>query len=60
MSFNKNMCGFGIGIFKTTSALLNGFEIYQAALGSQVHKPGAPEPGPIFTPVITTLFTLSL
>ena len=54
------MCGFGIGIFMTTSALLNEFEIYQAALGSQMHKPGAPEPGLIFTPVITTLFTLSL
>ena len=41
----------------TTSALLNGFKVCQVALDSKVHKPSTPKLGPMFTQVITTLFT---
>ncbi|MFQ5901770.1 MAG: glycosyltransferase, partial [Thermodesulfobacteriota bacterium] len=47
---------YGIDIFMTTSALLNGFKRCQVALGSKVHKPSAPKLGPMFTQVVTTLF----
>jgi len=57
MAWEKNTRQYGIDIFMTTSALLNGFKICQVVLGSKVHKPSAPKLGPMFTQVITTLFT---
>ena len=56
MAWEKNTRQYGIDIFMTTSALLNGFKVCQVALGSKVHKPSAPKLGPMFTQVITTLF----
>lgn len=57
MAWEKNTRQYGIDIFMTTSALLNGFKICQVALGSKVHKPSAPKLGAMFTQVITTLFS---
>ena len=57
MEWGNNTRQYGIDIFMTTSALLNGFKVCQVALGSKVHKPSAPKLGPMFTQVITTLFT---
>ena len=42
----------------TTSALLNGFKSRPGrVLGSKVHKPSAPKLGPMFTQVVTTIFS---
>jgi glucosylglycerate synthase len=57
MPWEKDTRQYGIDIFMTTSALLNGFKICQVALGSKVHKPSAPKLGAMFTQVITTLFS---
>ena len=57
MAWEKNTRQYGIDIFMTTSALLNGFKVCQVALGSKVHKPSAPKLGAMFTQVITTLFS---
>ncbi|MGR3175258.1 MAG: glycosyltransferase [Candidatus Scalindua sp.] len=56
MAWEKNTRQYGIDIFMTTSAILNGFKVCQVALGSKVHKPSAPKLGPMFTQVISTLF----
>ncbi len=48
---------YGIDIFMTTSALLNGFKVCQVVLGSKVHKPSAPKLGPMFTQVVNTIFS---
>ena len=47
---------YGIDIFMTTTALLNGFKRCQVPLGTKVHKPSAPKLGPMLTQVVTTLF----
>ncbi len=57
MAWEKDTRQYGIDIFMTTSALLNGFKVCQVALGSKVHKPSAPKLGAMFTQVITTLFS---
>ncbi|ODS32464.1 MAG: hypothetical protein SCARUB_02408 [Candidatus Scalindua rubra] len=57
MAWEKNTRQYGIDIFMTTSALLNGFKLCQVVLGSKVHKPSATKLGPMFTQVISTLFT---
>jgi glycosyltransferase involved in cell wall biosynthesis len=57
MAWEKNTRQYGIDIFMTTSALLNGFKVCQVVLGSKVHKPSAPKLGDMFTQVITTLFS---
>ncbi len=57
MAWEKDTRQYGIDIFMTTSALLNGFKICQVVLGAKVHKPSAPKLGPMFTQVITTLFS---
>lgn len=48
---------FGIDIFLTTCALLDGFRVAQTHLGAKVHKPSAPKLGPMFTQVVNTLFS---
>ena len=57
MAWERNTRQYGIDIFMTTSALLNGFKVCQVVLGSKVHKPSAPKLGAMFTQVITTLFS---
>jgi len=56
MAWEKSTRQYGIDIFMTTSAILNGFKVCQVALGSKVHKPSAPKLGPMFTQVISTFF----
>ncbi len=56
MAWENSTRQYGIDIFMTTSAVLNGFKVCQVALGSKVHKPSAPKLGPMFTQVISTLF----
>lgn len=48
---------YGIDIFLTVQALLGGFPVAQTSLGAKVHKPSAPKLGPMFTQVVTTLFS---
>ncbi|MFQ5962980.1 MAG: glycosyltransferase [Candidatus Scalinduaceae bacterium] len=57
MAWERNTRQYGIDIFMTTSALLNGFRVCQVLLGSKVHKPSAPKLGSMFTQVVTTLFS---
>ena len=57
LEWEKSTGQYGIDIFMTTSALLNGFKVCQVALGSKVHKPSAPKLGLMFTQVIRTLFS---
>jgi glycosyltransferase involved in cell wall biosynthesis len=57
MAWEKDTRQYGIDIFMTMSALLNGFKVCQVVLGSKVHKPSAPKLGAMFTQVITTLFS---
>lgn len=57
MEWGNETRQYGIDIFMTTSALLNGFSLGQVVLGSKVHKPSAPKLGPMFTQVITTIFS---
>ena len=52
---------FGIDIWLTTMALVNGFRICQARLGAKIHDvkdPGA-SLGPMFRQVVATLFSLT-
>ncbi len=56
LKWETNVREYGIDIFMTTSALLNGFKRCQVSLGSKIHKPSAPKLGPMFTQVVTTLF----
>ena len=56
MDWGENTRQYGIDIFMTTAALLNGFKCCQVVLGSKIHKPSAPKLGPMFTQVVTTLF----
>lgn len=48
---------YGIDIFLTVNALLGAFSVAQTSLGAKVHKPSAPKLGPMFTQVVTTLFS---
>lgn len=57
MEWGKDTRQYGIDIFMTSSALLNGFKLGQVVLGSKVHKPSAPKLGPMFTQVVTTIFS---
>ena len=57
MDWCKDTRQYGIDIFMTTSALLNGFKAGQVVLGSKVHKPSAPKLGPMFTQVVNTIFS---
>ncbi|MDR4497614.1 MAG: hypothetical protein MRK02_06795 [Candidatus Scalindua sp.] len=57
MEWEESTRQIGIDIFMTTSALLNGFKVGQVVLGSKVHKPSAPKLGPMFSQVVSTLFS---
>ncbi len=57
MEWEESTRQYGIDIFMTTSALLNGYKVGQVVLGSKVHKPSAPKLGPMFTQVVSTLFS---
>lgn len=48
---------YGIDIFMTLNALLGGFSVAQTSLGAKIHKPSAPKLGPMFSQVVTTLFS---
>ena len=56
MEWSENTNQYGIDIFMTSAALLNGFKCCQVVLGAKIHKPSAPKLGPMFTQVVTTLF----
>jgi glycosyltransferase involved in cell wall biosynthesis len=56
MEWNETTNQYGIDIFMTSAALLNGFKCCQVVLGAKIHKPSAPKLGPMFTQVVTTLF----
>ncbi len=47
---------YGVDIFLTMSAITGGFRIAQTRLGTKIHKPIAPELGPMITQVLSTLF----
>ena len=48
---------YGVDVFATLNALLNGFRVCETVLGAKIHKPSAPKLGPMFTEVVTTLFS---
>ncbi len=56
MEWKESTRQYGIDIFMTTTALLNGFKSCQVMLGSKVHKPSAPKLGLMFSQVVSTLF----
>lgn len=56
MEWSESTKQYGIDIFMTTTALLNGFRSCQVVLGSKVHKPSAPKLGAMFSHVVFTLF----
>jgi glycosyltransferase involved in cell wall biosynthesis len=56
LEWNETTKQYGIDIFMTSAALLNGFKCCQVVLGAKIHRPSAPKLGPMFTQVITTLF----
>jgi hypothetical protein len=56
-SWGESTREYGIDIFLTLQALLGRFCVGQTTLGAKVHKPSAPKLGPMFTQVVTTLFT---
>jgi glycosyltransferase involved in cell wall biosynthesis len=56
MQWSEETRHYGIDIFMTTGAILNGFKVCQVVLGSKVHKPSAPKLGSMFTQVVATLF----
>ncbi len=56
LKWTNNTRQYGIDIFMTSTALLNGFTGCQVVLGSKVHKPSAPKLGPMFSQVVSTLF----
>ncbi len=51
---------YGIDIFMSLNAVLGGFKICQAGLGTKVHKASAPKLGIMFEQVIETLLTILL
>jgi glycosyltransferase involved in cell wall biosynthesis len=56
-SWGKNVRQYGVDIFMTVEALMGGFRVAQAVLGSKIHKPSAPKLGEMFTQVVDTLFS---
>ena len=56
-SWGKNIRQYGVDIFMTVEALMGGFRVAQAVLGSKIHKPSAPKLGEMFTQVVDTLFS---
>ncbi|GBE38920.1 MAG TPA: glycosyltransferase [Nitrospirae bacterium] len=58
--WDTNVRHYGVDIFMTLHAILGGFKICEAGLGTKVHKASAPKLGPMFSQVVTTLFNLIL
>ena len=57
-TWTENIRQYGIDVFMTLNALLNGFEIRQAGLGTKIHTASAPKLGNMFSQVAHTLFLL--
>lgn len=47
---------YGIDVFMTMNAIIGGFDICRVGLGSKVHKPSAPNLGPMFLHVVNSAF----
>jgi len=54
--WNETTRQFGIDNFMTTHAILGGFRLCQAGLGSKIHKVSQPKLNEMFVQVVTTLF----
>ncbi|MBN2067150.1 MAG: glycosyltransferase, partial [Candidatus Diapherotrites archaeon] len=61
-NWESNAAKFGIDIFMTSSAVLNGFKVKQVFLGSKVHDAKDPSENlkPMFEQVVGTLFGIAL
>jgi len=59
--WDTDVARFGIDIFMTTTALVDGARIAQAFLGAKIHDPKDPgaDLGPMFTQVVGTLLALA-
>lgn len=58
--WNTDVTRFGIDIWMTTTAIVNGFKICQSFMGAKIHDdkdPGA-DLGPMFIQVVGTIFSL--
>lgn len=58
--WSKTTGQYGIDIFMSLNALLGGFKNCQVGLGAKVHKPSVPKLGPMFTQMVSTLFSTLL
>jgi len=59
-TWKTHVARFGVDIFLTTTALAEGFNVIQSALGMKIHDPKDPAAslGPMFNQVVGTLFML--
>ncbi|ODS34145.1 MAG: hypothetical protein SCARUB_00715 [Candidatus Scalindua rubra] len=57
-SWTESARQYGIDIFMSLNAVLGGFKICQAGLGTKVHKASAPKLGIMFEQVIETLLAI--
>ncbi len=57
-SWDESARQYGIDIFMSLNAILGGFKICQAGLGTKIHKASAPKLGTMFEQVIETLLTI--
>ncbi len=59
--WDTDVARFGIDIFMTTTAIVQGARVAQAFLGAKVHDPKDPaaDLGPMFTQVVGTLFRMA-
>ncbi|MGB5158884.1 glycosyltransferase [Desulfobacterium sp. N47] len=58
--WETDVAKFGIDIYMTTTAIINGYKICQSRLGPKIHghKDPAGDLGPMFRQVVGTIFTL--
>ena len=60
VAWNADVTRFGIDIWMTTTAIVNGFKICQSFMGAKIHDvkdPGS-DLGPMFIQVVSTIFSL--
>jgi hypothetical protein len=59
--WEEDVCRFGVDVWMTTSALVQGRRVCQTFLGAKVHDPKEPgaDLGPMFRQVVGTLFRLA-
>ncbi len=59
--WEEDVCRFGVDVWMTTSALVQGRRVCQTFLGAKVHDPKEPgaDLGPMFRQVVGTLFGLA-